>query len=313
LPSKNAKLRQQVIDRDGPGCAWCGSEEKPTLDHIDAANPVDDLENLQILCSTCNSRKSNHGPGVVDKNVRFASAIEQAGFTIVHNAILRDATLTPEARLLYSLLRSYAWQTDECFPGQAALATMIGCSERTVRTYSKELADRRMIRIIQRGRGRTNLYVILPVTGVPQPSRDRKPASGQGSTDRKPASDPDRKPASDPIKGTRKTQIKEDSVEPLSPNAFNAANAIKAALPEGIKYPQSWVGRVGKEAKKLLDEGIAYGDVVGAIGICHEKGLSPSLLPSLVLQFRARKNGHPAGSKSHLRVVGDVNAQWEGR
>ena len=56
---KSADLIRFLIDRDGASCAHCGTTESLTVDHI---HPIsrggsDDPENLQILCSSCNSSK----------------------------------------------------------------------------------------------------------------------------------------------------------------------------------------------------------------------------------------------------------------
>jgi hypothetical protein len=50
-----------VFARDNFNCVVCGDTENLTVDHI---HPVsrggsDDLENLQTLCKSCNSRKGN--------------------------------------------------------------------------------------------------------------------------------------------------------------------------------------------------------------------------------------------------------------
>lgn len=48
-----------VASRDGEFCAKCGSVEKLTVDHITPLSRGGDnsLENLQILCLVCNSKK----------------------------------------------------------------------------------------------------------------------------------------------------------------------------------------------------------------------------------------------------------------
>lgn len=56
---KAKKLRKQVAERDGAFCKVCGGWEGLTLDHIIPMSKggSDDLDNLQILCAVCNSRK----------------------------------------------------------------------------------------------------------------------------------------------------------------------------------------------------------------------------------------------------------------
>jgi 5-methylcytosine-specific restriction endonuclease McrA len=60
--SLSAKVRQQVIERDGYLCGLCSGEVDPGDVHIDHIIPVvhgggDELANLQVAHSTCNLRK----------------------------------------------------------------------------------------------------------------------------------------------------------------------------------------------------------------------------------------------------------------
>ena len=63
-PSQKKKLRQQVLERDGGRCLTCGATTDLTIDHIVslARGGSDEIDNLQTLCRSCNSRK-NAGEG----------------------------------------------------------------------------------------------------------------------------------------------------------------------------------------------------------------------------------------------------------
>lgn len=63
-----AKLRLQVLWRDGFRCVRCGSEDNPTADHIypRSKGGYTELDNLQTLCGSCNSSK---GDKVYDASV----------------------------------------------------------------------------------------------------------------------------------------------------------------------------------------------------------------------------------------------------
>ena len=53
--------------RDGRQCRYCGSDEEPLhIDHIipRKAGGTHDLDNLQVLCKSCNLRKSSKQEGV---------------------------------------------------------------------------------------------------------------------------------------------------------------------------------------------------------------------------------------------------------
>ena len=85
------------------------------------------------------------------------------GFTIIPNYILRDPRVSVGAKIIYTLLLSYAWQEGSCFPGQLRLANDLGLKERMVRYYLTELKTQGFIDIRRRGQGRTNVYVIKDI------------------------------------------------------------------------------------------------------------------------------------------------------
>src|ERR1051326_7812134 len=96
--------------------------------------------------------------------------------------------------MTYGTLLSYAWQKGFCHPAQESLATDLGVSDRSVRTFLNELRDSRLITWKQQGLNKPNVYYLLklpdmPVDNHPGPEDfsdpDRKPTSGQ---DRQPAS-----------------------------------------------------------------------------------------------------------------------------
>lgn len=74
---------------------------------------------------------------VVIRNELFAG-----GFTAMPNLVLKNNTLSRDARLTYALLLSYAWQKDFCFPAQDRLAEDLGFKDtKPVRRYLVELRD----------------------------------------------------------------------------------------------------------------------------------------------------------------------------
>lgn len=54
------KMRPEIIGRDGRLCRSCGTTQKLTVDHIVplSRGGTNDLDNLQLLCRSCNSIKS---------------------------------------------------------------------------------------------------------------------------------------------------------------------------------------------------------------------------------------------------------------
>jgi hypothetical protein len=92
--------------------------------------------------------------------IRGADALTVRGYTQVPNTILMHPKLSPGAKITYAMLLRYAWQEDQCFPGQERLAKDIGAGERSIRTYLKEIETEGLVEIHQRGLGRSNLYVL---------------------------------------------------------------------------------------------------------------------------------------------------------
>ena len=87
-----------------------------------------------------------------------ADLVTRHGFTQVPNFILTNKDLSVGAKLYYAMLLKYAREKDYCFPGQQTLAEDMGSSERSVRTYQKELEDADLLEVTQRGLGQTSIY-----------------------------------------------------------------------------------------------------------------------------------------------------------
>ena len=99
---------------------------------------------------------------ILEQNIKLigADALSQRAFTQVPNAILRSDKISPGAKLTYTLLLSYAWHNDFCFPGQDRLADDMGIARQTANRHIKELADKGFIAIKRQGLNRPNLYEV---------------------------------------------------------------------------------------------------------------------------------------------------------
>ncbi len=95
-----------------------------------------------------------------ERNIEIVGAdlATRHGFTQVPNFILTKKDISVGAKLAYAMLLKYAWNNDACFPGQVKLAEDMGATDRSVRTYLKELEAAELLEIKQRGLGKTNLY-----------------------------------------------------------------------------------------------------------------------------------------------------------
>ena len=98
----------------------------------------------------------------VEQNMKLNTAdpIARYGFTQLPNFILRNPELSANAKTAYSLLLSYAWHNNLCFPGQERLAEHMGSHVSTVSRAITELEECSLIEITRRGQGKTNFYTI---------------------------------------------------------------------------------------------------------------------------------------------------------
>ena len=109
-----------------------------------------------------------------ERNIEIVGAdlATRHGFTQVPNFILTNKEISVGAKLAYAMLLKYAWSNDACFPGQVTLANDMGATDRSVRTYLKELESADLLEITQRGLGKTNLYrlhlTVKPKSGTPR-------------------------------------------------------------------------------------------------------------------------------------------------
>lgn len=133
-----------------------------------------------------------------EKTLIIQDPVLKKGFTATPNAVLTAPGLSLGAKALYSILLMFAWQNEECWPGQERLAKACGCTDRTVRSYLGDLKKYGLISWVQRGLNQTNVYYIHDLATVERlkalNDADRKNFSGQ---DRKESSVQDRKNLSD--------------------------------------------------------------------------------------------------------------------
>jgi hypothetical protein len=90
-------------------------------------------------------------------------------FTQVPYEVVFMRGLSRDAKHTYTVLLSYAWKHNRCFPGMVRLCEDLGASEPVARRFLRELQAYRLIRIERRGLQRTNLYHFLPVADAGDP------------------------------------------------------------------------------------------------------------------------------------------------
>ena len=86
--------------------------------------------------------------------------VSAGGFTQVPNFLLRDPKVSANAKVVYSMLLSYAWNNSCVFPGQERMAEDIGLPQPTIARAVKELEEQGWLEIQRRGQGKTNIYVL---------------------------------------------------------------------------------------------------------------------------------------------------------
>lgn len=96
-------------------------------------------------------------------------------YGLISQEVMNSDELSQKAKLLYSMLVSFAGNKDKAFPSQKLLAERLSMSKSTVNRAIKELEDNEIIKIVkqQNANGfKTNTYIIqdgLPRIKVDMP------------------------------------------------------------------------------------------------------------------------------------------------
>src|SRR6478736_2327259 len=97
-------------------------------------------------------------PGPDAGTLAVANAALRGGFVLLPRTLLHAPGLSRDAKLLYAVLLSYAWQAGSCFPGYARLQADLGCGINQVTKYLRELEGVGLVTRHRRGLGKTTLY-----------------------------------------------------------------------------------------------------------------------------------------------------------
>lgn len=201
------------------------------------------------------------------------------GFTQIPNGILRRSDIQPGAKLTYMVLLSYAWQKNTAYPGQDRLASDMGVSERSVRTYLEQLQRSGLVTINRRGLGMTNIYILHRLTGAEN------------------IADPDRKPASAPEEQDlppKKTQGKDEEKEDRS----NSSNGLSQEDRERI----AWVVR--DLSREFGDTAPVKSSATRAVNLCARSGLELDEFLDLVQAARVRTKRYTGSIKTQRNEQG---------
>jgi hypothetical protein len=99
-----------------------------------------------------------------------ANAALHGGFVLLPRTLLHAPGLSRDAKLLYAVLLSYAWQQGSCFPGAERLQHDLGCGKNQVTRYLQELEAAGLVTRRRRGQGKTTLYTLHDLPAAPTPT-----------------------------------------------------------------------------------------------------------------------------------------------
>ncbi len=87
----------------------------------------------------------------------------RAGFAAFPYMVMRDKTLSAQARFTYAVLLMYAWQEGSTFASQETLAEVIKVSIRQLQRYLDELKTAGYIGIERKDKRFNNTYILKDV------------------------------------------------------------------------------------------------------------------------------------------------------
>jgi hypothetical protein len=91
---------------------------------------------------------------------------EDDRFTMVHNRIVQSKLLSTKAKILYTVLKSFCFDTDVCYPPVTLLKEMLeGWDHKTIRKYANELSDLNIIAMVtamKKDGKKITFYKMLP-------------------------------------------------------------------------------------------------------------------------------------------------------
>ena len=192
-------------------------------------------------------------------------ALAPRGFVQLPRAVLFHPDLSDGAKVLFGALLHYAWQEGSCFPGQARLADDLGVTERTIRNRIRELEAAGVLRVKQRGLGKTNLYLLL-CSGEPEGGERSGPSSAARNQDSAktgnqiPVSLVEQEPAvrlePEPPPPPRKTtdQADEEGTSSCDPDGADTDDLVAAGATEAQASELTALGATPEQVQTVLTD-----------------------------------------------------------
>jgi hypothetical protein len=113
------------------------------------------------------SAADRHEPGPDAGTLAVANAALRGGFVLLPRTLLHAQGLSRDAKLLYAVLLSYAWQAGSCFPGYERLQTDLQCSVNSLTKWMQELEGAGLVTRRKRGQGKTTRYTLHDPSAPP--------------------------------------------------------------------------------------------------------------------------------------------------
>lgn len=180
--------------------------------------------------------------------------ISAPGYAIAPNAVIRDARLSRDARLLYVLLDGHAGKSGRVRVGDAVLAAELGVSERTLYRYLDELKEAQLI--TRKGTGRSAITTVANGirTGGSSKARTVSPDTAELS----PVSPLQRSSSREVInsKGPGHAEGSKAPAPTARPAAGSHAEKLLYAVREASGAPVDMVPRVRRDLEKIAARGI---------------------------------------------------------
>lgn len=147
MNSRNRKRLYEIVStRDGEFCSMCGivgSIKSLCIDHIDNNNNNNDLDNFQLLCRSCNTKKNPRGKAKPENTSAEVETPKQS----------EEVRLKKEYRPKYcKWLESQIMRYERILVKQAILsgAKITGASSQTITRYlDEECSDAGFYQIVE--------------------------------------------------------------------------------------------------------------------------------------------------------------------
>ncbi len=166
--------------------------------------------------------------------LRVENEVLRRGFTIIPNCVLKSRELSRDAKLLYGVLLSYAWQKGSCFPGYDTLMEDLQCGRPQLAKYIKELRESGLIEVQRRGQGKTSIYTIKDLPADPPQKFQNETSRSSGS---KPPVVPNRNVEEYSIKKTQKEEYSSSIRKPSQKNDEKRGGKRKQGSPSASPPP----------------------------------------------------------------------------